>query len=62
MKKLLSLVLVAFLATATVDVIAQDDKKCNKACCTKKENCEMPCKKKCSKEACAKKNQEKKQS
>ena len=53
MKSLLSLLLVAALAAGSITANAQDDKKCNKACCTKTEKCKEPCKEKCTHQACA---------
>jgi hypothetical protein len=58
MKKLLSLALVAFLATATVNAAPfQHDKNCKKECCKKcDDKCKEACKgEKCTKEECAKK-------
>lgn len=57
MKKLLSIALVMFLATATVSASSYNhDKNCNKECCKKDPKCKEACKdEKCTKEECAKK-------
>ena len=58
MKKLLSLALVAMMATASVSASTlQHDKNCNKECCKKCDyKCKEACKgEKCAKEECAKK-------
>ena len=57
MKKLLSLALVGFLATASVNAASiQHDKNCKKECCKKcDDKCKEACKEKCTKEECAKK-------
>ena len=58
MKKLLSLALVVFLATASVNAASTiQDKNCNKECCKKcDDKCKDACKGgKCTKEDCAKK-------
>jgi hypothetical protein len=56
MKKLLSLAIVAMLATATVTASPVHDKNCKKECCKKNEaKCKEACKKEnCTKEECAK--------
>ena len=49
MKKLLSLALVAFLATASVNAASYPQEKCKKECC---KNCDDKCKEQCKGEKC----------
>jgi hypothetical protein len=52
MKKLLSLAMVVFLATASVNAAGiQHDKNCNKECCAK---CDAKCKEACKGAKCTK--------
>ena len=58
MKKLLSLALVAFMATASVNASTlQHDKNCNKECCKK---CDDKCKEACKAQKCTKEESAKK--